>query len=500
MADREMLDPGINFNSEISSRGLWDSSRPLRLHLGCGEQRLDGYINVDYPPALHSVMRVRADVFTDITRMVLEKDSVDEIRLHHVFEHFSRVTALAMIIRWHEALRHGGTIHIETPDLEGSARLFLGHSSWKVKMGTARHLAGDQAAGWAYHVDHWFPDRFRRTLDAMGFDGIETKQFMWAREPHLCNVEVKARKARELSRDELLSAADAILWESTVGDAERPMFEIWRRQLREVMSGAGESGLWNTTAMNGSSLLHGSETASDPELPIEEIYNFSKRSRDRWIADKAARVPTGSRVLYIGPGTCPYRSLFQHCDYHSHDLKGYDGGKHQGNSGHGMIDYVSDVFSIPVEDASFDTIVGTEVLEHVPEPIEALKEISRILRKGGNLLLAAPFVSGSHQLPFRFYGGHTLQWYRHFCGRFGLDIVEIIPNRGLFERLAQDCVQAVAPVRSQKARLGPQYYELNRLLSDTLPRIFFDLDRAFFDENHAFGHFVEAKKYRNNKI
>jgi predicted SAM-dependent methyltransferase len=168
-------DANCNCLSQFRGAGLWDEGWPLRLHLGCGEQYFDGYINIDYPPSEHNIMQVKADVFANLLELDFPPASVDEIRLHHVFEHFSRVTALAMLIRWHIWLKFGGRLHIETPDIMGSAKTLLSNAPLKTKMGVVRHLAGDQAAAWAYHIDHWFPERFEHTLQRLGFDLVQTR-------------------------------------------------------------------------------------------------------------------------------------------------------------------------------------------------------------------------------------------------------------------------------------------------------------------------------------
>ncbi|HVY70482.1 MAG TPA: FkbM family methyltransferase, partial [Verrucomicrobiae bacterium] len=223
--------------AEIKSRGLWSEGRPLRLHLGCGEQRFDGYVNVDYPPSEHNVMTVKADVFTNILTMEMPAGSVDEVRLHHVFEHFNRVTALAMLIKWQRWLKTGGVLRIETPDLMGSARTLLSNAPLRVKMGVVRHLAGDQAASWAYHLEHWFPERYVHTLETLGFANVQTRSNTWATEPYLSNVEVLATKVLSTNGEDLLQRADALLRESMVAPAEQPTWEVWRQQLREALAG-----------------------------------------------------------------------------------------------------------------------------------------------------------------------------------------------------------------------------------------------------------------------
>jgi len=207
----------------------------IKLHLGCGTFYFSDYINIDYPSTEHNIMQVKADIYTDIKELSCSTELVDEIRLHHVFEHFNRVTALAMLIRWHSWLRVGGVLRIETPDIEGSARQLLSNSSFKIKMGVLRHLAGDQAASWAYHVDHWYPERFRITLEKLGFRilGINTNQ--WDHEPYLSNVEVYAVKEKVVNIKEQLIAAEELLLLSTVAPEEKITHSIWREQLLEIV-------------------------------------------------------------------------------------------------------------------------------------------------------------------------------------------------------------------------------------------------------------------------
>lgn len=496
---------------DLEMKRLFVPGQPLRLHLGCGEKLLSGYVNIDYPADEHNVMRVNADYEANITKLDFPPESVDEIRLHHVFEHFNRVTALAMLIKWQQWLKIGGILHIETPDLMGCAEVLTSNLPWHVKMGTVRHLAGDQAASWAYHVDHWFPERYQRTLKRLGFGEVTTQTSRWPQEPYLCNVQALGIKTHHLEIDQLLTAADELLWESTVASTEKQTHEVWTQQLRAALFTT------NGTSMN----LHNANTKPVPSAPIEnlihftpsakvqptlpppqsknpslaEIHDFNQLSRDRWVQSKARSVPSASRVLDMGAGTCLYRPLFSHCNYKTHDFKQYEGAeKHGGTSDYGTIDYVSDILAIPAPDDSFDVILCTEVLEHVPEPIKVLREISRLLRPGGRAFITAPLGSGLHQLPFHFYGGYTPEWYKRFCREAGMQPTEITPNGGFFKHLAQECARA-AHIYGQNPKLhGPEAPEIHKLLAESLPRMFFAFDDKCFDERFTVGYFVEAVK------
>jgi FkbM family methyltransferase len=482
----------------LREAGLWQPGQPLRLHLGCGEQYLPGYVNIDHPPSEHQVMQPKADCFADLTELQFPPGSLDEIRLHHVFEHFNRVTAIALLIRWQTWLKVGGKLHIETPDLIGSARTLLSDASYKVKMGVVRHLEGDQVDRWAYHIGQWFPERFERDLGALGFD-VQARAWSWPHEPYLSNVEAIATKQRDVSEEELLSRADELLWNSTVAAAEAPTHEAWRRQLREALAGFGPKPAAPASAPEVTASVPVAPAPSpfaavQSPLPLADIHDFNQRERDRWIAAQAAAVPAGARVLDVGAGTCPYRGLFAHTTYQTHDFKAYEGEKLGGGNAYGAIDYVSDITALPIPDGSFDVVLCTEVLEHVPEPIAALREMARVLRPGGKLIVTAPLGSGLHQLPFHFYGGYTPHWYEKFMPQFGVRVESITPNGGFYRLMAQECNRAGALLPATLGLDAPALAEAKRLLQEVLPRFFFAVeDRAFVDQFTIGYHVVGTK-------
>jgi hypothetical protein len=73
----------------------------MKLHLGCGQVYLKGYVNIDYPSSEHTVQHKSvADRLTDISQLTFPTSSVEEVRLHHVFEHFRRPQISARVACW----------------------------------------------------------------------------------------------------------------------------------------------------------------------------------------------------------------------------------------------------------------------------------------------------------------------------------------------------------------------------------------------------------------
>lgn len=148
--------------------------KEIKLHLGCGEKYLEGYINIDFPPSEHSVLSPKADVYKDIRDLEYLPESVDEIRSHHLFEHFSRAEAIELLLKWRRWLKPNGILRIETPDFYRCCRWFI-FSSFEERIQLIRHIFGSQEAKWAYHLDGWGKQKFKFFLRKLGFSQIKFK-------------------------------------------------------------------------------------------------------------------------------------------------------------------------------------------------------------------------------------------------------------------------------------------------------------------------------------
>ena len=54
-------------------------------------------------------------------------------------------------------------------------------------------------------------------------------------------------------------------------------------------------------------------------------------------------------------------------------------------------DFCCSVEEIPLEPETIDVVVMTELIEYLPKPIKALKEVYRVLKKNGHIFLSVPF-------------------------------------------------------------------------------------------------------------
>ena len=86
----------------------------LKLHLGCGGQNWEGFVDIDQYPAFDC----KPDVVSDITDLPYKEDTVDEIWLIHVFEHIFYCDADDAIASWYRILKPGGKLVIEVPCMD----------------------------------------------------------------------------------------------------------------------------------------------------------------------------------------------------------------------------------------------------------------------------------------------------------------------------------------------------------------------------------------------
>lgn len=166
-------------------------------------------------------------------------------------------------------------------------------------------------------------------------------------------------------------------------------------------------------------------------------------NRDAWIAEQLKGLPSGSSLLDVGAGECPYKPLCGHLEYVSQDVNMYDGSGNQkglqtGTWSFDQIDIRCDILEIP-EDRLFDSVLCTEVLEHVPDPIRAVEKLARLVKHpSGKLIITAPFCSLTHFAPYYYSSGFSEYFYKFHLERLGFEIVHLSFNGGWFDYLAQE--------------------------------------------------------------
>ena len=91
--------------------------------------------------------------------------------------------------------------------------------------------------------------------------------------------------------------------------------------------------------------------------------------------------------------------------------------------------------AMELADASFDTVLSVQVLEHVFEPIRMVEELGRVLRPGGHAILLVPQTSTTHLAP-HYHQNVSRYWIRAALERAGLEPLEHRPLGGVWSSMA----------------------------------------------------------------
>jgi len=136
----------------------------------------------------------------------------------------------------------------------------------------------------------------------------------------------------------------------------------------------------------------------------------------RTMTEVAARM-SGVAILDFGAGPAPYRSLFGGFEqYVTADLPGKGA------------DLTIEGTRVEAEDASFDAVLSTQVLEHVPNPDAYLAEAHRVLVPGGELLLSTHGIYWYHPSPEDLWRwtGPGLRAQVERCGFYVREVIPIV--------------------------------------------------------------------------
>jgi len=134
-------------------------------------------------------------------------------------------------------------------------------------------------------------------------------------------------------------------------------------------------------------------------------------------------------LLDLGCGNKPYESL-----YNSRTIS--QTGCDVIQSDKNRVDVICPVTDLKFQDEQFDTILCTQVLEHVFEHDKMMSEIYRVLKPGGQIILTVPFVWELHEEPYDFFR-YTKHALKELFEQSGFEIDYIKPNGGKWAAIYQ---------------------------------------------------------------
>ena len=179
---------------------------------------------------------------------------------------------------------------------------------------------------------------------------------------------------------------------------------------------------------------------------------LAQRELRNFVASEG-RVALHGKLLDIGCGNRPYTKYLPNvmC-YTGVDMPGsMHGPKHA--------DVLASALALPFADASFDSLLCTEVLEHLRDPVAALREMARVARPGARLLLTVPLSEQLHEEP-EDYCRFTCHWLRHLLSSNGWKPDKVEPRGGAWleigYRLSSLLYSTFGATREANGRLKPR--------------------------------------------
>lgn len=136
-------------------------------------------------------------------------------------------------------------------------------------------------------------------------------------------------------------------------------------------------------------------------------------------------------LLDFGCGQKPYKNIFVVDKYIGIDIE---------KSGHEHSESQVDIFydgkTIPFKDNYFDSIFSSEVFEHIFNLDEVCREINRVLKPNGFLVITIPFVWDEHEIPYDF-ARYTSFGIIDILSRHGFEIIIKEKTTGYIETIFQ---------------------------------------------------------------
>jgi SAM-dependent methyltransferase len=171
----DRLPKGTGPNAAYASiiEKMLEEGQEIRFNMGCGIERLPGYLGVDKNSD-------RADIRMDVFELSLPENCAEEVLASHFIEHLPQHRAPEILTKWKDALKPGGRLVIETPDLEALCEEFVEskdkHSIAACIFGAAVENPDDpevkEKGALSPHLWGYTPDTLKDLVEAVGFSNV----------------------------------------------------------------------------------------------------------------------------------------------------------------------------------------------------------------------------------------------------------------------------------------------------------------------------------------
>jgi SAM-dependent methyltransferase len=170
----------------------------------------------------------------------------------------------------------------------------------------------------------------------------------------------------------------------------------------------------------------------NPDILSILINPFYIIRKSLYLSIKKNALDLNGVMLDFGCGSKPYKYLFKNIEQYI--------GLDMINEGHlhskENIDIFYDGKTIPFDDNYFDAVFSSEVFEHIFNPDEILKEISRVLKSNAKGLFTIPFVWNEHEVP-NDYARYTSFGIKYLFEKNGFEILKYEKSSHFFAVIVQ---------------------------------------------------------------
>jgi len=137
---------------------------------------------------------------------------------------------------------------------------------------------------------------------------------------------------------------------------------------------------------------YGVSVTESPKFPLGWIiYNFwpTKAQLDRWVRHLPIADKKNNKILDVGCGNGYFSQIAEFIGW---DAVGIDIDSEAVKTANqlGVKAIESNLYNIPFDNESFDVVTMNHVIEHLHEPLTALREVLRVLKPGGMIWLSTP--------------------------------------------------------------------------------------------------------------
>ncbi len=169
----------------------------MRLNLGCGKHYKERFLNID---AFDTTV---ADKIMSVEDLRFPSNTIETIEANQLLEHLGYSHTIYALAEWFRILKPGGTLHIETPDLESTMRSYLA-GDHEVKKQTLTWIYGVETTGMEHRL--CFPKiLLKNLLKKTGFTDI-TSSFFTTDNNHPV-MRISCRKTQNTEAFQIMSHA-----------------------------------------------------------------------------------------------------------------------------------------------------------------------------------------------------------------------------------------------------------------------------------------------------